>query len=88
MGDETGWGRWYLAERCGVDPEDREAVRDYYETARGWYYATSRRREHYLSLVDAITCAYGVFPPDWSAPTLVLMARPLRNLLPRKPQAG
>ncbi len=40
-------------------------------------------------LVDAIKDLYGwtVFPYNWPAPTLVLLTRPLRNLLPRKPAA-
>jgi hypothetical protein len=63
--EDRRWGRWYLTERCGVDPDDLAAVRDRYEIMRGWYDATGAKRPYYMSFVDAVTCAYGEFPPDW-----------------------
>ena len=87
---EPGWGRKFLV-RCGVDPGDPADVRATYESCRADYVLWLAKRsgeiddESYYTLVAAITDLYGweQFPLDWPAPTLVMMARPLRNLLTR-----
>jgi hypothetical protein len=65
------WGRWWLTFRAGVNPDDRAAVRDRYESVRGWAHArgTARDMRDLQTLVDAITEVYGGFPGDWAAPS-------------------
>jgi hypothetical protein len=93
---ESGWGAKFLR-RCDVDPDDPADVRAVYESCREAYGRWLATRvgdiddETYYTLVGAIEDLYGwertQWPLDWPAPTLVLLTRPLRNLLPRKPTA-
>ena len=92
--DSEGWGRTFLA-RCGINPDDESDVRATYEACReahARWLATGQGdidADAYGMLVDAIKDLYGwqQFPPRWPAPTLVMMPRPLRNILTRAESA-
>jgi hypothetical protein len=64
------WGAWWLYVRAGVHFEDRDAVRDRYETALGWARARGSAADmrDLETFTDAVTEAYDGFPDDW--PTL------------------
>lgn len=88
--DDHGWGRAFLL-RCGIDPDDPADVRAGYESCRtshGRWLATGdgdMDAGTYYMLVEAIEDLYGWsdWPLGWLAPTLVLMAEPFRDLIPR-----
>jgi hypothetical protein len=90
MPDTAGWGRSFLV-HCDINPDDLDDVRAAYESCReshGRWLATGEGEmdgDTYYMLVDAIKDLYGwdAFPWGWPPPTLVLMSRPFRNLLPR-----
>lgn len=87
---EPGWGRGFLMQ-CDIDPDDPADVRAAYESCRTSYALWLWRGEGeiddeaYWMLVDAVKDLYGwtELPLDWPAPTLVRMAQPFRNLIPR-----
>lgn len=91
MSAEQGWGRAFLLD-CNIDPDDEADVRAAYEACRrshGRWLVSGEgemNADVYYMLVDAVKNIYGweCFPFDWPAPTLVLLRRPLRNLMPRR----
>lgn len=87
---DPGWGRAFLV-RCDIDPDDLADIRAAYESCRDahaqWMASGEGEMdgETYYMLVDAIKDLMGweYFPLDWPGPTLVMLAQPLRNLIPR-----
>jgi hypothetical protein len=84
------WAREFLV-GCGIDPDDPADVRSKFEATREGYIAwrigqpSEIDEEAYQALVYAIRAVFGWvhWPFDWPAPHVVLMSKPLRNLLPR-----
>lgn len=70
------WGAYWLYVCAGVHPEDRDTVRDRYETALGWARARGSASDMRVleTFTDAITETYGGFPGDWP-----ILRRPSNN---------